>query len=63
MLETSFGMQNPKARGRVGGGVFRYAFEPFQPPEPFGAAWLLRFYDHKTFFCTTASDCDITLQE
>lgn len=40
----------------IGGGVFRYAFEPFQPPDPFGTAWLMCFYDHKTFFCVTASD-------
>jgi hypothetical protein len=40
----------------IGSGVFRYAFEPFEPPDPFGSAWLMRFYDHKTFFCITASN-------
>jgi hypothetical protein len=39
----------------IGRGVFRYAFEPFEPPDPFGTAWLMRFYDHKTFFCLTVS--------
>ncbi len=39
----------------IGQGVFRYAFEAFEPPDPFGSAWLMRFYDHKTFFCITAS--------
>ena len=40
----------------VGQGVFRYAFEAFEPPDPFGTTWLMRFYDHKTFFCITASE-------
>jgi hypothetical protein len=40
----------------IGLGTFRYAFEPFEPPDPFSTAWLMRFYDHKTFFCITASD-------
>jgi hypothetical protein len=40
----------------VGPGVFRYSFESFLEPDPFGTAWLMRFYDHKTFFCVTASD-------
>ncbi len=40
----------------IGQGVFRYAFKPFEPPDPFGTAWLMRFYDHKTFLCITASD-------
>lgn len=40
----------------IGPGVFRYNFEPFLEPDPFGMAWLMRFYDHKTFFCVTASD-------
>lgn len=39
----------------IGSGIFRYAFEPFEPPDPFGTAWLMRFYDDKTFFCITAS--------
>jgi len=39
----------------IGRGIFRYAFEPFEQPDPFGAIWLMRFYDHKTFFCVTAS--------
>lgn len=39
----------------IGDGVFRYSFEPFEPPDPFGTVWLMRFYDHKTFFCVTAS--------
>jgi hypothetical protein len=39
----------------IGPGTFRYAFEPFFPPDPFGTIWLMRFYDHKTFFCITAS--------
>lgn len=42
----------------IGQGVFRYGFEPFEPewPDPFGTVWLMRFYDHKTFFCITASE-------
>jgi|SRR5271169_234198 len=40
----------------IGQGVFRYAFEPFEQPDPFGTVWLMRFYDHKTFFCVTASE-------
>ncbi len=40
----------------VGTGVFRYGFEPFLESDPFGTAWLMQFYDHKTFFCVTASD-------
>jgi hypothetical protein len=40
----------------IGQGVFRYAFEAFEQPDPFGTAWLMRFYDHKTFFCITASE-------
>jgi hypothetical protein len=39
----------------IGPGVFRYAFEPFEPPDPYGTVWLMRFYDHRTFFCVTAS--------
>ncbi len=42
----------------IGPGVFQYAFEhfdAFESPDPFGTAWLMRFYDHKTFFCVTAS--------
>jgi hypothetical protein len=39
----------------IGRGIFRYAFEPFEPPDPYGTVWLMRFYDHKTFFCVTAS--------
>jgi hypothetical protein len=39
----------------IGPGTFRYAFEPFFRPDPFGTIWLMRFYDHKTFFCITAS--------
>jgi hypothetical protein len=39
----------------IGPGIFRYAFEPFFSPDPFGTIWLMRFYDHKTFFCITAS--------
>lgn len=40
----------------IGQGVFRYAFEPFEPPDPYGTVWLMRFYDNKTFFCVTASE-------
>jgi hypothetical protein len=40
----------------IGQGVFRYAFEPFEQPDPFGTVWLMRFYDYKTFFCITASE-------
>jgi hypothetical protein len=40
----------------IGQGIFRYAFEPFEPPDPFGTVWLMRFYDHRTFFCVTASE-------
>jgi hypothetical protein len=40
----------------IGAGNFRYASEPLEPTDPFGTAWLMRFYDHKTFFCITASD-------
>jgi hypothetical protein len=40
----------------IGDGIFRYAFEPFEPPDPFGTAWLMRFYDHRTFLCITASE-------
>jgi len=39
----------------IGPGTFRYAFEPFDPPYPFGTALLIRFYDHKAFVCVTAS--------
>jgi hypothetical protein len=42
----------------IGQGVFRYAFEPFEPPDPFGTVWLMRFYDLRTFFCVTASSLD-----
>jgi hypothetical protein len=59
-------MANPNVRERVdrlsqtlttiGPRTFRYAFEPFDPPDPFGTAWLMRFYDHKAFFCVTASE-------
>lgn len=35
----------------IGKGAFRYAFEPVGAPESFGEYWLMRFYDHKTFFC------------
>lgn len=38
----------------IGPGVFRYALEPFDPPDPFGTVWLMRFYDHHSFFCVTA---------
>jgi hypothetical protein len=40
----------------VGAGNFRYAFEPYAQPDPFGTAWLMRFYDLHTFFCVTASN-------
>jgi hypothetical protein len=40
----------------IGSRVFRYSFEPFLESDPLGTAWLMRFYDHKTFFCVTASD-------
>jgi hypothetical protein len=40
----------------IGPGIFRYAFEPFAPPDRFGTVWLMRFYDHKTFFCITSSE-------
>ena len=58
---------NPHSRGReridrlnanlttIGRGVFRYAFEAFEPPDPFGTVWLMHFYEHKTFFCAKAS--------
>ena len=39
----------------IGPGTFRYAYEAFFQPDPFGTIWLMRFYDHKTFFCITAS--------
>ena len=39
----------------IGSGVFRYAFEPFESPDPFGTIWLMKFYDHKTFFSITSS--------
>jgi hypothetical protein len=39
----------------IGPGIFRYAYESFFQPDPFGTIWLMRFYDHKTFFCITAS--------
>jgi hypothetical protein len=39
----------------IGPGTFRYSYEPFFQPDPFGTIWLMRFYDHKTFFCITAS--------
>jgi hypothetical protein len=39
----------------IGMGTFRYAYEPYFQPDPFGTIWLMRFYDHKTFFCVTAS--------
>ena len=39
----------------IGPGIFRYAFEPFSPADPFGTVWVMRFYDHKTFFCVTSS--------
>jgi hypothetical protein len=42
----------------IGAGVFRYSFESFLEPDPFGTAWLMQFYDHKTFFCVTASDIE-----
>lgn len=47
----------------IGNGVFRYSFESFLEPEPFGTAWLMRFYDHKAFFCVTASDSSEILGE
>jgi hypothetical protein len=42
----------------IGAGIFRYAFEPLDEPpdDPFDTAWLLGFYDDKTFFCITACD-------
>jgi hypothetical protein len=40
----------------IGQGVFRYAFEKFDQPDLFGAVWLMRFYDHRTFFCVIASE-------
>jgi hypothetical protein len=40
----------------IGSGVFRYGFESFLQPDPFGTAWLMQFYDHKSFFCVTASE-------
>ena len=41
----------------IGNGAFRYAYdlEPWREPDPFGTTWLMRFYDHRTFFCMTAS--------
>lgn len=39
----------------IGPGTFRYAHEVLFQPDPFGTFWLMRFYDHKTFFCITAS--------
>ena len=39
----------------IGQGVFQYSFEPFEPPDPFGTMWLMRFYQKRTFFCLTAS--------
>lgn len=39
----------------IGAGVFRYSFESSLEPDPFGTAWLMQFYYHKTFFCVTAS--------
>ena len=40
----------------IGQGVFRYTFEPFEAPDPFGTAWLMRFYDNQAFFCITSSE-------
>ena len=40
----------------IGPGTFRYAFEPFDQPDPFGIAWVMRFYDHRAFFCVTVSE-------
>ncbi len=42
----------------IGQETFRYAhgFEPWPEPDPFGTIWLMRFYDHRTFFCATASN-------
>ena len=41
----------------IGEGAFRYAcnFEPWRDPDPYGTTWLMQFYDHRTFFCMTAS--------
>ena len=38
----------------IGGGVFRYSFAQCAPPDPFVTAWLLTFYDHRSFFCFTS---------
>jgi hypothetical protein len=38
----------------VGGGVFRYAFAQCALPDPFVTAWLVSFYDHRSFFCFTS---------
>jgi hypothetical protein len=42
----------------IGQGTFRYAYECEKGPgaDPFGTVWLMRFYDHRTFFCATASN-------
>lgn len=42
----------------IGQGTFRYAyvFGPWPEPDPFGTLWLMRFYDHRTFFCATSSN-------
>jgi len=45
----------------IGPGIFRYAFEPFAPPDLFGTVWLVLFYDHKTFFCVTSSEEELPL--
>jgi hypothetical protein len=39
----------------IGGGVFRYAYAQCAPPDPFVTAWLVSFYDHRTFFCFTSN--------
>jgi len=38
----------------IGRGNFRYAFELWPGPDPFETIWLMRFYDHRTFFCFTS---------
>jgi hypothetical protein len=42
----------------IGQGQFRYscAFEPLPDRDQFDTFWLMRFYDHRTFFCATGSN-------
>jgi hypothetical protein len=42
----------------IGGGVFRYAFAQSSLREGFDTVWLLKFYDHRAFLCSTSSGRD-----